>query len=65
MAWCSALLEQEGVALTPGTDFDRVRGGGAVRISLAAGPEAVAAALVRVHRFQRRTGGAAEPSSRH
>ena len=22
-AWCAALLEEEGVALTPGTDFDR------------------------------------------
>ncbi len=52
VTWCSALLESEGVALTPGTDFDPVHGGSAVRISLAAGPEIVEAALVRIHRFQ-------------
>ena len=54
IAWCAALLESEGVAITPGTDFDTVAGGSAVRLSLAAGPEAVAAALGRVHRFQAR-----------
>ena len=54
-AWCSALLEEEGVALTPGTDFDLVHGGSCVRVSLAAGPEAVAAALVRILRFQARS----------
>ena len=53
-AWCAALLEQEGVALTPGTDFDRVDGRTTVRVSLAAGPEAVAAAIVRIHRFSAR-----------
>jgi aspartate/methionine/tyrosine aminotransferase len=51
-SWCEALLDQQGVALTPGTDFDRLEGGTAVRISLAAGPEAVAAALIRILRFQ-------------
>ncbi|HEY5847194.1 MAG TPA: aminotransferase class I/II-fold pyridoxal phosphate-dependent enzyme [Microlunatus sp.] len=51
-AWCAALLDFEGVALTPGTDFDRVHGRTAVRLSLAAGPEAVAAAVVRILRFQ-------------
>jgi aspartate/methionine/tyrosine aminotransferase len=54
VAWCAALLESEGVALTPGTDFDTARGGTAVRISLAAGPEAVAAAVGRIHSFLRR-----------
>ncbi len=54
VAWCAALLETEGVAVTPGTDFDAVRGGGTVRLSLAAGPDAVAAALVRIRRFQAR-----------
>jgi aspartate/methionine/tyrosine aminotransferase len=53
VAWCAALLESEGVALTPGTDFDTVRGGTTVRISLAAGPEAVAAAVGRIHSFLR------------
>ena len=51
-AWCAALLEEQGVALTPGTDFDTVRGGSAVRVSLAAGPDAVATAVHRIHRFQ-------------
>ncbi len=50
-AWCSALLETEGVALTPGLDFDPVDGGRTVRLSLAAGPEIVAAALGRIRRF--------------
>jgi aspartate/methionine/tyrosine aminotransferase len=52
VAWCAALLESEGVALTPGTDFDTVNGGSAVRISLAAGPEAVATAVGRIHQFR-------------
>ena len=51
-AWCAALLDAEGVAVTPGADFDTVGGGAAIRLSLAAGPEAVGAALLRIHRFQ-------------
>ena len=51
-SWCEALLEQHGVALTPGLDFDQRDGGASVRVSLAAGPEAVAAALIRILRFQ-------------
>ena len=51
-AWCAALLEEQGVALTPGTDFDRIDGRTTVRVSLAAGPEAVAAAIIRILRFQ-------------
>jgi aspartate/methionine/tyrosine aminotransferase len=54
VAWCAALLDEEGVALTPGTDFDRVNGGSTVRVSLAAGTEAVALALGRILRFQER-----------
>ena len=50
-SWCEALLEEHGVALTPGTDFDQRDGGTAVRL-LAAGPEAVGAALIRILRFQ-------------
>ncbi len=52
VAWCAALLEEQGVALTPGTDFDTVRGSSAVRVSLAAGPTAVAEAVARIQRFQ-------------
>jgi hypothetical protein len=33
-------------------DFDQRNGGTAIRISLAAGPDAVAAALIRILRFQ-------------
>ena len=51
-SWCEALLDEHGVALTPGTDFDQRDGATAVRVSLAAGPEAVAAALIRILRFQ-------------
>jgi aspartate/methionine/tyrosine aminotransferase len=50
--WCAALLDAEGVAVTPGSDFDTVGGDGAIRLSLAAGPEAVGAALMRIRRFQ-------------
>jgi aspartate/methionine/tyrosine aminotransferase len=56
VAWCAALLEEEGVALTPGTDFDQVDGGRFVRVSLSAGPEAVALAVVRILHFQQRHG---------
>jgi aspartate/methionine/tyrosine aminotransferase len=54
VAWCAELLDEEGVALTPGTDFDRVSGGSTVRVSLAAGTEAIALALRRILRFQER-----------
>ncbi|WP_321573388.1 aminotransferase class I/II-fold pyridoxal phosphate-dependent enzyme, partial [Georgenia subflava] len=40
-AWCTALLEEEGVAVVPGNDFDAVNGGRFVRLSLAAGSPAV------------------------
>lgn len=53
-AWCAALLEEEGVALTPGDDFDAVHGRQAVRLSFAAGPDAVLAAVERILVFQRR-----------
>ncbi|MGO1898692.1 MAG: pyridoxal phosphate-dependent aminotransferase [Brevibacterium yomogidense] len=50
--WCAGLLETEGVALAPGADFDPINGHNAVRLSLAAGPENIAEALVRIRRFQ-------------
>lgn len=50
--YCAALLENAGVALVPGTDFDGVRGGAAVRLSFAAGYDAVREALVRIEKFQ-------------
>ncbi|WP_372697724.1 aminotransferase class I/II-fold pyridoxal phosphate-dependent enzyme [Arthrobacter sp. JSM 101049] len=51
-AYCAALLEEEGVALVPGADFDGVEGRRAVRLSFAAGREAVAEAVERIVRFQ-------------
>ncbi|MPV51293.1 aminotransferase class I/II-fold pyridoxal phosphate-dependent enzyme [Pseudactinotalea sp. HY160] len=51
-AWCAALLETHGVALVPGTDFDRVDGREFVRLSFAAGAEAVTEALERIEAFQ-------------
>lgn len=52
--WCAALLEEESVALSSGIDFDTVNGDFAVRLSLAAGPDAVFEALERIRRFQAR-----------
>lgn len=53
--WCAALLEHTEVAVTPGVDFDSVGGAQAVRISLAAGPEAVAEAVRRILAFQQQS----------
>lgn len=51
--YCAALLEGEGVALVPGSDFDGVGGPATVRLSFAAGFDAVREALARIERFQR------------
>ncbi|WEV77599.1 aminotransferase class I/II-fold pyridoxal phosphate-dependent enzyme [Janibacter cremeus] len=51
--YATALLEETGVALTPGTDFDPVDGRHCVRLSLAAGPEAIGEALERIIAWQR------------
>ncbi|GAA4371497.1 aminotransferase class I/II-fold pyridoxal phosphate-dependent enzyme [Paeniglutamicibacter cryotolerans] len=50
--YCAALLEEEGVALVPGADFDSAAGRKAVRLSFAAGHEAVLGAIERIIRFQ-------------
>lgn len=47
-AWCARLLDEAGVALTPGTDFDGVAGHDWVRLSFASAPEVVAEAVDRV-----------------
>lgn len=58
--YASALLEATGVAVTPGGDFDPVAGSRCVRLSLAAGPVAIAEALERIIAWQdsRRSTGA-------
>jgi aspartate/methionine/tyrosine aminotransferase len=40
--FCADMLEEIGVAVTPGVDFDRARGGSTLRISYAGSPEDVA-----------------------
>ncbi len=52
-AYAAALLDATSVALTPGTDFDAANGHRTVRISFAAGPEAIAEAIERIVEFQR------------
>ncbi|SDB88147.1 Aspartate/methionine/tyrosine aminotransferase [Sanguibacter gelidistatuariae] len=52
VTWCARLLAETGVALTPGTDFDAVRGKDWVRLSFAAAPEVVAEAVDRIVAWQ-------------
>ena len=52
--WCRALLEQEGVALVPGTDMDPADGGGFIRLSFAASMEVISEAVERIASFQQR-----------
>jgi aspartate/methionine/tyrosine aminotransferase len=47
-AFCRRLLEETGIAITPGLDFDLARGGRTVRLSYARGPEVAAAAVDRL-----------------
>lgn len=49
--YCTALLQEAGVALTPGGDFDPFAGHQYIRLSFAAGYERVAEALDRVEAF--------------
>ncbi|TRY18045.1 aminotransferase class I/II-fold pyridoxal phosphate-dependent enzyme [Tessaracoccus rhinocerotis] len=51
-AWCGELLERTGVAIVPGTDFDPFHGREFVRLSFAAGADAVAEAVERIVAFQ-------------
>ncbi|WP_130011375.1 aminotransferase class I/II-fold pyridoxal phosphate-dependent enzyme [Serinicoccus sediminis] len=48
VAWCRALLDDCGVALTPGVDFDTVQGHRKVRLSFAGSTQEVAEALDRM-----------------
>ena len=51
MGFCEAMLEQAGVAATPGIDFDRTDGHGFVRFSYAGKHESIELALERMARF--------------
>ena len=46
--FCSDMLEEIGVAVTPGVDFDRARGSSTLRISYAGSPEDVALGVERL-----------------
>ncbi len=50
-AFCRGLLRHEGVAATPGLDFDPVRGHRTVRFSFAQSPERIAEGIRRLTRF--------------
>ena len=50
-AFCARMLEQAGVAATPGVDFDRARGGRFVRFSYCGAEADVAEAVERLRRF--------------
>ncbi len=52
--WCARLLDEAGVALTPGTDFDAVEGRNWVRLSFAAAADDVAEAVDRMVAWQQR-----------
>ena len=54
--FCSRLLTETGVAITPGLDFDPVRGGGWVRLSYAGPTEDIAEAGRRLATWLRRRG---------
>jgi aspartate/methionine/tyrosine aminotransferase len=53
VTWCARLLDEAGVALTPGTDFDRVDGQDWVRLSFASSVDVVAEAVDRIVAWQR------------
>ncbi len=52
VTWCARLLEQAGVALTPGTDFDPVHGSAWARLSFAPSIELVDEAVDRIIDWQ-------------
>lgn len=51
LTFCENLLQEAGVASTPGIDFDRVNGQGYVRFSYAGKRETIEMALERMQRF--------------
>ncbi|WP_182112624.1 MULTISPECIES: pyridoxal phosphate-dependent aminotransferase [unclassified Actinotalea] len=52
VTWCARLLDEAGVALTPGTDFDAVDGDGWVRLAFASPPDVVDEAVDRIVAWQ-------------
>jgi aspartate/methionine/tyrosine aminotransferase len=52
VTYCSRLLAEADVAITPGTDFDGERGRDWVRLSFAAAPDVVTRAVDRIVAWQ-------------
>ncbi|MCL3860908.1 pyridoxal phosphate-dependent aminotransferase [Actinotalea sp. K2] len=52
VTWCARLLDEAGVALTPGTDFDSVDGREWVRLSFASAPDLIDQAVDRIVAWQ-------------
>ena len=55
-AFARKILDQAGVAVTPGLDFDPVRGGGTLRFSYARSSEDIVEGLARLTSFMRKEG---------
>ncbi|HKK98341.1 MAG TPA: aminotransferase class I/II-fold pyridoxal phosphate-dependent enzyme, partial [Marivita sp.] len=55
-AFAKDILEEAGVAVTPGLDFDPVRGGGTLRFSYARATEDIREGLARLEGFMRARG---------
>jgi len=53
MAFCAGLLRHEGVATTPGIDFDPERGHRTLRLSFAQSPDRIAEGVARLERYVR------------
>jgi aspartate/methionine/tyrosine aminotransferase len=50
-AFCNRLLDEQGIAATPGFDFDAARGGDYFRMSYCAALPDIEAAMARLHRM--------------
>jgi aspartate/methionine/tyrosine aminotransferase len=57
-AFAAEILEKAGVSVTPGLDFDPVRGGGTLRFSYARSTEDIQEGLARLTRFMADRGAA-------
>lgn len=54
LGFCKQILEESGVAVTPGLDFDKQRGGGTLRFSYARSTDDIREGLKRLETFMQR-----------
>jgi aspartate/methionine/tyrosine aminotransferase len=54
--FASRILDEAGVSVTPGLDFDKIRGGGTLRFSYARSTEDIVEGLARLKKFMRAQG---------